>query len=595
MKLTTRFFIQGLLCLFICFISATAIYGQNNDFQHKKDSLLKIIASTQGKEKLATYKQLTNSNFHFPEEEINIKLQYIKDFIREARKQQNKKYENDAYRAELACLWNNLMFDKFEQEAKRYLPFFKENGYSENYYDIYACMIIRQYGNDNSKGLTEGTKEMYAEAKQEDNLYGMSKATYLLAEMYFVEERFDDAEKYYNETIKNVLLLIKNAPDKSDNYDLVSFGYYGLALALTHQKKTNELLLLMPVWEQHIIAFEKAFCYSERQKRYYYKIKAKICLYKKEYEKAELYCDSIDAITPSVELFLSWDLRADICEAREEYDKAIDWIDKIISFNSNIEETISMVHLLRLKSEYLSKMGRAEESYSFSEMAFQYNDSLRTLKTNAQLDEIRTQYEVDKHVAKEERQRIIIFSLISGCIVLLLALGIWIHYSRKITQKNRILAHQIRELTIQQEGQINEMLTKTSFVPEEEKPETVDSDLCVESRMDKLCIAIRDLLLKEKIYRNPAITQDLVIEQLRTSRRLFSEAFEYCFNMKFNDYINSLRLKDAVVLLEQSDLSIEEISDKVGFGAARTFRRQFSEKYGISPKNYRDENVTRIS
>ncbi|GHT66827.1 hypothetical protein AGMMS50239_28930 [Bacteroidia bacterium] len=152
------------------------------------------------------------------------------------------------------------------------------------------------------------------------------------------------------------------------------------------------------------------------------------------------------------------------------------------------------------------------------------------------------------------------------------------------------MAQQIRELTAQQELRDAELLDKTTFVQEpEEEPETDDDGmLCPESRMDKLCIAIRDIILKEKAYRNPAFSRDYVIERLGTSRTLFVDAFYSCFGMSFPEYINSLRLKDAVRLLEQSDLSIEDISEKTGFGTLRTFQRQFQKNYNLSPKDYRD-------
>jgi AraC-like DNA-binding protein len=153
------------------------------------------------------------------------------------------------------------------------------------------------------------------------------------------------------------------------------------------------------------------------------------------------------------------------------------------------------------------------------------------------------------------------------------------YYSRKIGGKNRALAQQIRELTAQQELRNAELLNKTSFI---------DEDFCPESRKDKLCIAIRDLILHDKIYRSPAISRDYVIERLGTNRELFVEAFMYCFGMSFSEYINSLRLRDAITLLEQSDLSIDAISEKTGFGTVRTFQRQFQAKYHISPKEYRN-------
>ncbi|MDR0232406.1 MAG: AraC family transcriptional regulator [Dysgonamonadaceae bacterium] len=587
MKLTTRFFTRGLSCLFICFISATTIHGQNNNFLHKKDSLLKVIASTQGEERLKTYKEL--AFLQFPDEEVDLMLQYANDFLREARKQQNKEYETIACEVELSFLWNSLRDEEYKRKANEYMPIFKKNGFPKRYYDAYESLLIILSTNSNLEQTIEGIKQMYAEAKQENYLYGITRATLLMAHMYIGEERNKDAEKYYKETIKNALELIKEEPDQSANYHLASAGYNGLANSLIDQKKLNELLALMPVWKKHLIASEKIFGHSDPCLIYYYNFCALAEIAKEKYDEAELYCDSIELknITP-LGLRTVWNIKSKICEKRKDYDSAIDWIDKHVDQSANIGELNEVAHLLKEKVRILSKMGRMEETYLVFDRAFQMSDSLRLLKNNAQLDEIRTQYEVDKHIAREEYLHNYLLFAIGSCILLVILLGVWIHYSRKITKKNRTLAQEIKELTTLQEEQINEMINKTSFAPEPEKSEPVDNDLCIESRIDKLCAAIRDLLLIDKIYRNPALTQELVIEILGTNKGVFPEAFKYCFKMPFKDYINFLRLKDAIQLLEQSDLSIEEISDIAGFGTARTFRNQFNAKYNMTPKDYRN-------
>jgi len=586
MKFIHDFTLKSLLCLFLCFISTTKIYGQSSDFQHQKDSLLKVIASTKGEEKLKTYKKLTSTAMHFPEEETDLKLQYINDFIREARKQQNKKYEDIACKDELACLWNSLMFDKFEQKANKYLPFFKENGFQESYYGFYRCLLVKRLTNDkNYKYATEGIQQMCAEAKKENCLYGIIQATSLLADIYLLQEkRYEDAEKYYRETIENALKLIKKEPSFA-NYDLVSGGYDGLAQSLLEQDKMNECLSLMSVWKKHTVEFEKTFGYSDQNLRYYYRCCAKIYIDKGEYNKADLYCDSLNSIITPMEFYFIWDIKIAICVGRKEYDRAIDWIDEKIDFSINCGELSYTVHLLKKKALCLNEIGHMAEAFSVFNRAFELNDSIRQLENNAQLDEIRTQYEVDKHIAEKERQRVTIFYLISGLTLTLIALGIWIYSNWRIIQKNRILAQQIKELTAQQGEKINEILDRASFVSETET--SADNDLCIESRMDKLCVAVRDFLLKDKSYRDPDITQEYVIKTLGTNRRVFSEAMKHCLKMQFSDYVNFLRLKDAVHLLEQSDLSLEEISIIAGFGTAQTFRNQFYSKYNMNPKDYR--------
>ncbi|GHT75994.1 hypothetical protein AGMMS50262_13000 [Bacteroidia bacterium] len=119
------------------------------------------------------------------------------------------------------------------------------------------------------------------------------------------------------------------------------------------------------------------------------------------------------------------------------------------------------------------------------------------------LEEMRTKYETDKHIAETQRNRNYFLFVLGGCILLALALGINIYYSRKIARKNRIMAGQIKELQLQQSLHDEELLRKTVFEPAE-TPD--DEGFCPESRRDKLCIAIRDRMLKEKIYRNPLLS-----------------------------------------------------------------------------------------
>ncbi|MDR0231912.1 MAG: AraC family transcriptional regulator [Dysgonamonadaceae bacterium] len=582
MKLTTHIFIQRLLCLFICFISATIAFGQNNDFQHLKDSLLKVIASTQGEERLKAYKTLVDSDqsFQLSEEDVNSMLQYISDYIHEARKQKNKKHESSAYRIELRYLHNSLRSDEFKQKANEYLPFFKGNGDNVTYYQFYSALLRVNSLGGNYERCIQGAKQMYEEAKQENDLYGITEAVLLLASIYSAENRYEDAEKYFRETIDNALKLI---PSKDSNsHRLASDGYDGLAIVLLTQGKIDEFSSLMSDWKKLLTAFEKTFGYPSPSLRDYYMKMTYIYLAKGEYNKAELYCDSmIPTLSGNVDLHHLYEIKVQIYYGCKEYDKAIDWNDKNIKLSTDFGELAYTVSLLKNKAQILKKMGRMEESYSVLEMAFLRNDSLHQMETNAQLDEIRTQYEVDKHIAEKEHNFNYFLFAIGGCILLAIALAIWMFYSRKITRKNRILAQQIKESTAQQEKQINEMLEKISF-------EEIDPYLCIESRMDKLCIAIRDLLLKDKIYRDSSITQEIMVRQLGTNKNLFTQAMLYCFGMKFNDYVNFLRLKDAVQLLEQSDLSIIEISDKVGFGVVSTFRRQFSAKYDMTPTDYRN-------
>ena len=54
-----------------------------------------------------------------------------------------------------------------------------------------------------------------------------------------------------------------------------------------------------------------------------------------------------------------------------------------------------------------------------------------------------------------------------------------------------------------------------------------------------------------------------------------------------NDFIRSVRLKRAAVLLSDTDISIIEISERVGFSTPRYFSTQFKKMFGVTPSEYR--------
>ena len=79
----------------------------------------------------------------------------------------------------------------------------------------------------------------------------------------------------------------------------------------------------------------------------------------------------------------------------------------------------------------------------------------------------------------------------------------------------------------------------------------------------------------------------LLEENLGLSKYYISHLFGNKLGLRFNDYINSLRIFEACKLLVSSEDSISAISDAVGFNTLRTFNRAFMKQMGASPSDYR--------
>lgn len=76
-------------------------------------------------------------------------------------------------------------------------------------------------------------------------------------------------------------------------------------------------------------------------------------------------------------------------------------------------------------------------------------------------------------------------------------------------------------------------------------------------------------------------------DALHLSRYYISHLFSHKLNIRFNDYINSLRIADACRMLSSTDLSVTEIGTRAGFGTLRTFNRSFMKQMAQSPTDYR--------
>ncbi len=76
-------------------------------------------------------------------------------------------------------------------------------------------------------------------------------------------------------------------------------------------------------------------------------------------------------------------------------------------------------------------------------------------------------------------------------------------------------------------------------------------------------------------------------KELHLSKYYISHLFGDILNVKFTDYINSLRISEACRSLRTTDRSITDIASSSGFGTLRTFNRAFIRRMGMSPSAYR--------
>jgi len=80
---------------------------------------------------------------------------------------------------------------------------------------------------------------------------------------------------------------------------------------------------------------------------------------------------------------------------------------------------------------------------------------------------------------------------------------------------------------------------------------------------------------------------DSLAEYASMSRRTLTRRFSKATGMSVVEWITAARLHRSQELLEKMDLPVELVAMQAGFRSAATFRQQFREKFGVSPREWR--------
>lgn len=80
---------------------------------------------------------------------------------------------------------------------------------------------------------------------------------------------------------------------------------------------------------------------------------------------------------------------------------------------------------------------------------------------------------------------------------------------------------------------------------------------------------------------------DSLAEYASMSRRTLTRRFSKATGMSVVEWITAARLHRSQELLEKMDLPVEQVAMQAGFQSAATFRQQFREKFGVSPREWR--------
>lgn len=108
--------------------------------------------------------------------------------------------------------------------------------------------------------------------------------------------------------------------------------------------------------------------------------------------------------------------------------------------------------------------------------------------------------------------------------------------------------------------------------------------------MDDLKDKILQIIVMQKKYRDKEYSAKQLAEDLGTNTRYISAVVNVQFHMNYTSFVNKFRIEEAMTLMvdkRYQNLTIEEVSDMVGFSNRQSFYASFYKFTKMTPRAYR--------
>lgn len=117
-------------------------------------------------------------------------------------------------------------------------------------------------------------------------------------------------------------------------------------------------------------------------------------------------------------------------------------------------------------------------------------------------------------------------------------------------------------------------------VPDSEPADIVSRDAMAQRTVDEIRHFIR-------VNYTKALTVQQIASAAHLSAAYVCTLYKRVTGSTINQYLTEVRMEAACRLLKESDLSIQTISQKVGYQDFRYFKQLFQKSLGVSPQSYR--------
>lgn len=105
------------------------------------------------------------------------------------------------------------------------------------------------------------------------------------------------------------------------------------------------------------------------------------------------------------------------------------------------------------------------------------------------------------------------------------------------------------------------------------------------SKKSDMLIEVQKYINRNYFNENLSIAE--VANVMKVSQAYLIRVFKRDLKMNFADYLTNVRIKNAIILMRDNELKLNDISKMVGYNTQHYFSNVFRKHVGISPQDYR--------
>ena len=242
--------------------------------------------------------------------------------------------------------------------------------------------------------------------------------------------------------------------------------------------------------------------------------------------------------------------------------------------------------LLLVQTEKKANLLFQDKQYEASALTYRealiLKDSVKDHQSTAQLNDLKSIYELDFLMAEKEKNRLYSVYALSGCLLLAILLAVYALYSRRLKEKNRILLDRIREQARreQEAAAATNTAVETAGASEASSSDTKEEELVRKARI---------YLRTDRRFTDTELNRKQIADAIGTNEKYIADAIRSQNNgQTVGDFINEMRLAYARdLLIAEPNLTVETIATECGLQSRTTLFRLFRKHYGMSPSELR--------